>query len=198
MIPRFAAQVKRPAAGRMTRFDQGVRLVGRRRGASGSRPRPAAHRHKPCGVPDARRGQFERQPAHLIGIMATCVGLAGAGYSQTRNDHDIAPPQGVSLAPALRGETLNRAEPIYFEHEGNLAMRDGRWKLVAGGHAQLGTVRHDRRPLRVERSRREDARPRAAHGRAMVSLSEMSERAAAARVDGPPRPCAVIRRGVFA
>jgi arylsulfatase len=39
----------------------------------------------------------------------------------------------VSLRPAFAGQPLARRQPIFFEHEGNRAVRDGRWKLVAKG-----------------------------------------------------------------
>jgi arylsulfatase len=38
--------------------------------------------------------------------------------------------QGVSLKPAFEGKTLVRPQPIFWEHEGNKAVRDGKWKLV--------------------------------------------------------------------
>ncbi len=38
--------------------------------------------------------------------------------------------EGVSLRPAFSGEPLNRKRPIFWEHEGNKAIRDGKWKLV--------------------------------------------------------------------
>src|SRR3546814_11920284 len=40
--------------------------------------------------------------------------------------------EGRSMAPAFRGEALTRGKPIFWEHEGNRAVRDGKWKLVAG------------------------------------------------------------------
>ena len=40
---------------------------------------------------------------------------------------------GVSLLPAFSGKLLERGSPIFWEHEGNRAVRDGRWKLVAKG-----------------------------------------------------------------
>jgi len=89
--------------------------------------------HWPAGIPKARHGKFERQPGHLIDIMATCVDLGDADYPKTYNGHDITPMEGVSLAPAFLGKDLERHEPIYFEHEGNRAIRDGKWKLVAKG-----------------------------------------------------------------
>jgi len=89
--------------------------------------------HWPAGIPEGRRGAYERQPGHLIDIMATCVDLAGAAYPKTFNGHAIVPMQGVSLAPAFLGKDVGRTEPIYFEHEGNRAIRIGKWKLVAKG-----------------------------------------------------------------
>src|SRR5690606_17228643 len=41
------------------------------------------------------------------------------------------PLPGVSLRAAFEGKPLNRPEPIFWEHEGNRAVRDGKWKLVA-------------------------------------------------------------------
>jgi arylsulfatase len=80
-----------------------------------------------------RRGELERQPGHVIDLMATCVDLAGATYPREFAEHRITPMQGVSLAPAFFGQDLGRKSPIFFEHEGNRAVREGEWKLVAKG-----------------------------------------------------------------
>ena len=89
--------------------------------------------HWPAGIPGDRRGALESQPAHLIDLMATCVDLAGASYPSQFAGETITPLQGVSLRPALQGGELRRGRPIFWEHEGNRAVRDGRWKLVAKG-----------------------------------------------------------------
>lgn len=86
--------------------------------------------HWPTGIPRERHGALEKQPAHLIDIMATAVDLSGAQYPQEFEGHAIEPMQGVSLRPAFAGESLARQEPIFWEHEGNKAVRDGKWKLV--------------------------------------------------------------------
>ena len=39
--------------------------------------------------------------------------------------------EGVSLLPAFAGQPLERKNPIYWEHEGNRAIRRGKWKLVS-------------------------------------------------------------------
>jgi len=85
--------------------------------------------HWPDGI--KRSGELEHQPGHLIDIMATCVDLAGAEYPKQVGDNEIKPMEGVSLASAFAGKSLNRGEPIFWEHEGNRAVRDGKWKLVA-------------------------------------------------------------------
>lgn len=89
--------------------------------------------HWPAGLNNSMHGKMVNDPAHLIDIMATCVDLSGAEYPTTVDNHKITPMQGVSLAPALNGDSLNRKDPIFWEHEGNRAIRDGRWKLVAKG-----------------------------------------------------------------
>ena len=86
--------------------------------------------HWPAGI--ARRGELEHQPGHLIDIMATCVDLAGATYPVEFKGEKITPPEGRSLIPAFEGKTIQR-EGLYWEHEGNRAVRVGKWKLVAKG-----------------------------------------------------------------
>ena len=87
--------------------------------------------HWPAGIPVRRRGQLEPQPGQLIDIMATCLDLAGATYPETFAGERIKPLEGVSLRPAFSGKRLSRSHPLVWEHEGNRALREGRWKLVS-------------------------------------------------------------------
>ncbi len=87
--------------------------------------------HWPKGIPAARRNKLIQTPGHLIDIMATCIDVSGANYPKQFNGHQITPLEGVSLAPALAGKPLARSQPIFWEHEGNRAVREGNWKLVA-------------------------------------------------------------------
>ena len=87
----------------------------------------------PAGIGKQRRGALERQPGHLVDVMATCVDLAGARYPGAVDGRPITPMEGVSLVPAFAGKSVNRTKPLLFEHEGNRALRDGKWKLVAKG-----------------------------------------------------------------
>jgi arylsulfatase len=64
--------------------------------------------------------------------MATCVDVAGAEYPASYNGHEIEPLEGRSIMPALKGEAIER-DALYWEHEGNAAIRVGDWKLVRFG-----------------------------------------------------------------
>jgi arylsulfatase len=91
--------------------------------------------HWPKGIPKSRDGKLEKQPGHLIDIMATCVDVSGAKYPAELQGQKIKPMQGLSLIPAFEGKRLNRKKPIFWEHESNRAVRDGKWKLVAKADA---------------------------------------------------------------
>jgi arylsulfatase len=73
-----------------------------------------------------RKPGLVHQPAHLIDIMATCLDLGKAEYPKNKT-----PVEGISLAPLLRGEAWTGHDALYWEHEGNRAIRQGKWKLVA-------------------------------------------------------------------
>jgi arylsulfatase A-like enzyme len=87
--------------------------------------------HWPVGIPKKRQGKLEPQPGHLIDILATCVDVADVKYPTELNGRMIQPREGVTLQPAFAGRSLKRPEPFCWEHEGNRAVRQGKWKLVA-------------------------------------------------------------------
>ncbi|MEI7910058.1 MAG: arylsulfatase [Verrucomicrobiota bacterium] len=87
--------------------------------------------HWPQGIQSERRGTLEKQPGHLVDILATCVDVAGAEYPLEFKGKPIKPREGVSLVPAFAGQPLARSQPLFWEHEGNRAIRDDNWKLVA-------------------------------------------------------------------
>jgi arylsulfatase A-like enzyme len=84
----------------------------------------------PAGIPADRDGKLVKEPGHLVDVMATVVGVTGAKYPTEYQGHQIQPMEGVNLMPAIDGEKLEQKNPIYFEHEGNRALRRGKWKLV--------------------------------------------------------------------
>ncbi len=103
----------------------------------------------PAGIAETQRGQLYREPGHLVDIMATFVDVTGADYPERFAGHDIRPMEGVSLRPAFAGHSLERGRPLFWEHQSNWAIRDGRWKLVAdGAGAELYDMEADRTEMR--------------------------------------------------
>jgi arylsulfatase len=102
--------------------------------------------HWPKGIPADRDGKIEKQPSHLIDVMATAVDLSGATYPAKFEGHTILPKEGISLRPAFLGEPLHRVKPIFWEHEGNRAVRSGPWKAVMKlkGEWELYNIEEDR------------------------------------------------------
>jgi arylsulfatase len=84
--------------------------------------------HWPAGI--SGKDEFRSEPSHLIDIMATCVDVAGGTYPTSYNRQSIIPMEGKSLVPTFANQSLDR-EAIYWEHEGNRAVRMGKWKLIS-------------------------------------------------------------------
>jgi arylsulfatase len=80
--------------------------------------------------------------------MPTMLEVAGATYPNEFNGQKTAPLAGKSILPILRGEPLEQ-RMLYFEHEGNRAVTDGRWKLTAlkGQDWELYDMENDRTEL---------------------------------------------------
>ena len=83
--------------------------------------------HWPDGIKAA--GELRHSPGQLPDIMATVLELAGATYPSIHDNNEILPHEGSSLVPLFR-EVKREREPLFWEHEGNAAVRIGRWKLV--------------------------------------------------------------------
>ena len=90
--------------------------------------------HWPGGIDADRHGDWVEAMGYLPDFMPTCLELSGATYPGTRRGEVVPPHAGRSLVPLLRrGDAPIHEEPLYWEHEGNRAMRDGKWKLVRSG-----------------------------------------------------------------
>ena len=90
--------------------------------------------HWPAAIkPRTGRNGWITTPTHLIDIMATCVDLGIAEYPNEVDGEAITPMRGQSLTPLLPGEGAFAERPLYWEHEGNAAIRVGDWKLVRQG-----------------------------------------------------------------
>jgi arylsulfatase A-like enzyme len=86
--------------------------------------------HWPAGMKS--RGEIRTDVVgHVVDLLATCADVAGATYPPQRDGHDVLPTEGESFRAALEGKPLSRQRPLFWEHEGNRAVRDGKWKLVS-------------------------------------------------------------------
>ena len=84
--------------------------------------------HWPAGIKD--RGALRPHVGHVMDFMATAVELADATYPQQFAGHDILPMEGRSLVPAFKGDPP-QPRTLVYEHERNIAIRVGDYKLVA-------------------------------------------------------------------
>jgi arylsulfatase len=81
--------------------------------------------HWPRGI--RARGELRHTPGHVVDLLPTILELAGAAPLAT---HGPERP-GRSLVAALERDVLVPHEVLYFNHEGNRALRMGDWKLVS-------------------------------------------------------------------
>jgi arylsulfatase A-like enzyme len=77
------------------------------------------------------QASITEQPGHVIDLMATCLDAAGGSYPEKFQERTLIPLEGKSLLPILQGKTRIEHDAIFWEHEGNRAVRHGKWKLVA-------------------------------------------------------------------
>jgi arylsulfatase A-like enzyme len=102
--------------------------------------------HWPAGI--RAKGEMRRQPAQLPDVMATLLDIAGVNYPSTYEGRGIKPLEGYSMQPTFENKAFGR-EVLYWEHEGNRAVRKGRWKLVSmfPGDWELYDMEADRTEL---------------------------------------------------
>jgi len=82
---------------------------------------------------NVKKGALSKQVGHIIDMMPTFIDAANASYPKQYDRNTIQPMEGISLVPTFRNKNINRPAPIFWEHIGNHAVRDGDWKLVARG-----------------------------------------------------------------
>jgi arylsulfatase A-like enzyme len=84
-----------------------------------------------------------------IDFMPTILEVANAQYPKEFHGHAITPEEGRSLVPALTWKAFDRG-PLFWEHEGNRAVRVGNYKLVAAHNEpwQLYDLATDRTELK--------------------------------------------------
>ena len=96
--------------------------------------------HWPKGI--AARGEIRRHdPGHVIDLVPTILEVAGRLELSRRGKARPVPARpGSSLVPSFTRDGTVRHHDLWWEHEGNRAIRVGDWKLVAAKNQALGTV----------------------------------------------------------
>lgn len=94
-------------------------------------------------------------PCHVVDILPTILQVTGARYLTELDGVEVQACAGESLLPAFQGADWSREQPIFFEHEGNAAVRAGQFKLVRlqGRDWELYDMEADRTELHNLRGR---------------------------------------------
>lgn len=77
------------------------------------------------------KGKVVREPAHITDFMPTCLELAGLEYPISKQGVVLNPLDGKSFLSLIRQNHKDSDRLFFWEHEGNKAVRQGIWKLVA-------------------------------------------------------------------
>jgi arylsulfatase len=77
-----------------------------------------------------RPGSIHTAPVHVVDLLPTFADLSGSAYPSAYRGQAVQPTEGESFAAAFTQGEWSRKRPIFWEHEGNCAVRDGKWKLV--------------------------------------------------------------------
>lgn len=95
-----------------------------------------------------RHGNLCTTPGYLSDIMPTVLEATGAVYPETyHGGNKIHPLVGTSLFPAIMEKVPSLHEYMYWEHQGNRAIRYGNWKAIrdeAGTAWELYDIVKDR------------------------------------------------------
>ena len=101
--------------------------------------------HWPSGI--AARGQVRHSPGHVIDLVPTLLELAGGRPPAAWRGQPVPPAPGKSLVPLLAEDRTVTHDSLWWQHEGNRALRVDDWKIVAAGNGspwELYDLAHDR------------------------------------------------------
>lgn len=118
--------------------------------------------HWPRGI-TAAAGSVTHTPVHLIDVLPTLADISDARIPDTWPGRELTPLAGVSLAPALAGDSLP-PRTLFFLYHVDRGLRDGDWKLVSfrSNPWELYNLAGDRTELRDLVDRHPDVRDRLA------------------------------------
>ena len=87
--------------------------------------------HWPNEIKD--HGQILHQPGHVVDLVPTLFEITGVKGHGAGEEHDPPMRPGRSLMSAMVDSTQIQPRELWWNHDGNRAIRSGNWKLVAAG-----------------------------------------------------------------
>lgn len=138
--------------------------------------------HWPKGI--AGHGELRHNPAHLIDIVPTVLEAVGGKRFETWEGIPVPLPPGKSLVPSFVKDGSVSHESLWWQHEGNRAMRVGDWKIVAAG-AEAAWELYDLRSDRSESENLAAAEPVRVRQMADIWKRQLEEFSRLAKADLP-------------
>jgi arylsulfatase A-like enzyme len=77
------------------------------------------------------RGELRTDPVHLIDLLPTVLDIVGVEPPKTQGNLAVPPLPGISIVPDFAKDGALRRDSLWWNHDGNRAIRMGNWKLVA-------------------------------------------------------------------
>lgn len=101
----------------------------------------------PKGISKNLENSFVNTPSYIIDVVPTLLDITSVSYPAQFNNQPLQPLEGRSMLPACKGQALSTHPYMYWEHEGNQAIRKGGWKALKGSKSsawELYDVSKDR------------------------------------------------------
>jgi arylsulfatase len=75
-------------------------------------------------------GGVSHEPCHVVDVLPTILDAAGVAHPRELAGKPLLRPDGESLLSLFEGRRWSRDQPLFWEHEGNAAVRVGNLKAV--------------------------------------------------------------------
>lgn len=85
----------------------------------------------PKGI--SARGELRQSASHFVDLLPTILEVAGGKRPESWAGQPVPPAPGRSLVPEFAKDGAVQRESLWWQHEGNRALRAGNWKIVASG-----------------------------------------------------------------
>ena len=84
--------------------------------------------HWPDGIKTP--GKITHEPVHIVDMLPTLLAMAETSYPSTYQGHTLPPLTGTDFMPLVHGGKQASDKTMFFEHNGNRAVRVGNLKAV--------------------------------------------------------------------